>query len=70
MIQYNDFIDDLINYENGELTPEQTKEFFQTYQDTLISLQGSYGRNITRMVKTGEITPTPRICSLFKIRTK
>jgi hypothetical protein len=47
----------ILRYEAGELTPEQTTELFQSLVDTGIvwQLQGHYGRTAARMIFDGKI---------------
>lgn len=51
-------IDNIIAYENGDLTEEETIELFQHLVDTGLAwqLQGSYGRTARNLIELGLIT--------------
>ena len=51
-------VDDIIRYENGELTEEETLALFQTGVDEgwIWTLQGSYGRTAADLLSAGLIT--------------
>ena len=53
----DNFIDNLIAYESGELDDETTLEFFQHLVDTGMawSLQGHYGRTAMALIEEGLI---------------
>ena len=53
-------IDKIMDYENGELSEEQTLELFQELIDTGLcwQLQGSYGRMAKQLIEMGLITST------------
>ena len=53
----DNFIDNLIAYESGELDDDTTLEFFQHLVDTGIawSLQGHYGRTASALIEEGLI---------------
>lgn len=53
----SDLTSKIIAYENGELTEEQTIEFFQYLVDSGMAweLQGSYGRTALRLAHDGLI---------------
>ncbi len=55
-------VDTLIAHENGQLTIDQTVEFFQALVDTGLAwhLQGSYGRAAVAMLRAGKIKPADR----------
>jgi hypothetical protein len=58
IIDFNtNLISSIIEYENGNLTDEETVEFFQELVDTGLAwdLQGSYGRMAEHLISTGEI---------------
>jgi hypothetical protein len=52
-------IDKLIRYENGELSEEETIEFFQGMIDSGVvwQLQGNYGRMASRLIAEGLCNP-------------
>jgi hypothetical protein len=53
----DNFIDNLIAYESGELDDDTTLEFFQHLVDTGIAwnLQGHYGRTAIALIEEGLI---------------
>lgn len=53
----DNFIDNLIAYESGELDDDTTLEFFQHLVDTGMawSLQGHYGRTASALIEEGLI---------------
>ena len=56
-------VSDFIAYENGEMSEEDTIEFFQKLIDTGMAwtLQGHYGRTATYLINTGRCSrPPPR----------
>jgi len=50
-------VDNIIRYENNEMTEEETIEFFQGLVNTGLawSLQGHYGRVATHLIEEGLI---------------
>jgi len=58
-------IDNIIAFENGELSQEDTVKMFQEMIDdgSVWGLQGSYGRNATALIQSG-------LCHHAKIRHK
>ena len=50
-------VDNIIKYENDEMTEEETIEFFQGLANTGLawSLQGHYGRVATHLIEEGLI---------------
>ena len=50
-------VDNIIKYENNEMTEEETIEFFQGLVNTGLawSLQGHYGRVATHLIEEGLI---------------
>jgi len=52
-------IGDIISYENGALSEEETVEMFQSLIDSGLawSLQGSYGRKAEQLIEAGHCTP-------------
>ena len=42
----HDLVDDIIAYENGEMTPTEARKFLLKNKSTLEKLQGHYGRAI------------------------
>ena len=51
-------LDTMIAYENGELDEDATVAFFQSLVDSGLawSLQGSYGRTATGLIRAGLVT--------------
>ena len=51
-------VNNIISYENGEMSDEETIVFFQglVNNDLAWSLQGSYGRMAKRLIEEGLIT--------------
>lgn len=49
---------DVVRYESGEMTDDETAEFFQGLVDTGLAwqLQGSYGRMARALIDAGEVT--------------
>lgn len=49
---------DVVRYESGEMTDDETVEFFQGLVDTGLAwqLQGSYGRMARALIDAGEVT--------------
>lgn len=49
-------VDDIIRYENGEMTEEETIEFFQGMIDSgeVWHLQGHYGRTAMALIHAGD----------------
>lgn len=58
-------LDGIIDYENGELSDEETIALFQELHDTGLAyeLQGHYGRTAERMIENGYIEDN-RVTSL------
>ena len=57
-------VDDIIRYENGEMSEKETIEFFQELVDTGMAwrLQGSYGRTAKALISYGWVnTPHEEI---------
>jgi len=52
-------VDQIIAYENGELSEEETVALFQNLIDSGMawSLQGSYGRTARMLIEAGLCTP-------------
>lgn len=48
---------DVVRYESGEMTDDETVEFFQGLVDTGLAwqLQGSYGRMARALIDAGEV---------------
>lgn len=51
-----DQVDKIMAYEGGEMTEEETTDFFQGLIDSGLAwkLQGSYGRAAKRLIDAGE----------------
>lgn len=58
-IQPLDLTGDIIRYESGELSEEETLTMFQALIDTGLAwcLQGHYGRTAQALIESGECTP-------------
>ncbi len=52
-------VDDIIRYEQGEMTEEEMFKFFQGLIDSGMAwqLQGHYGRNASAMIQAGYCKP-------------
>jgi len=52
-------IDQIMDYENGELDDEQSVELFQQLIDSGLAwqLQGSYGRTAVALIQAGHCRP-------------
>ena len=57
-----DLISNIISYEEGELSNEETIELFQHLVDNEMAwiLQGSYGRTAAHLIEIGEVTVRAR----------
>jgi hypothetical protein len=55
-----DIISMMIDFENGDLSQRQTIDFFQQLIDsgTVWHLQGSYGRMVSELIRTGYCKPS------------
>lgn len=53
-----DLVDQMMRYEQGDLSDEETVEFFQDLVDTGMAwtLQGSYGRMAMALIDAGYVT--------------
>ncbi len=53
-------VDQIIQWENDEMTPQQEIQFFQTLVDSGLawSLQGTYGRRAEQLIREGLIRTT------------
>jgi hypothetical protein len=51
----NDLVDKIMAYEQGDMDPEETIQFFQELIDSGLAfkLQGHYGRTAARLIKAG-----------------
>ena len=58
-----DYMDQIIAYEGGELTPVETVRLFADLirTGTVWQLQGHYGRVASRVIDAGIISPTGEI---------
>lgn len=54
-----DIVDEIISYENGEMTQEEGIAFFQKIIDNgmVWTLQGFYGRTAERLIEAGHCQP-------------
>jgi hypothetical protein len=59
-------IDDILRYEDGLMTREETIDFFQKLVDNgkAWSLQGSYGRMAEALIKSGDVVDTHNVLGL------
>ncbi len=54
-----DLVDDVMAFENGEMSEEDTIVFFQGLVDSGLAwkLQGSYGRMAAALIRAGHVIP-------------
>ena len=50
-----DLVTGIILVENGEISEEDLIEFVREYQDTLVGLQGFWGRLVHQLMEGGHI---------------
>ena len=51
-----DLVDDIMKYEDGNMTEEEETAFFQKHQNTLKKMQGHYGRKLKTLTDSGKVT--------------
>ncbi len=61
MCERCNIVEDILDYETGNMEPERVIPFFQHLIDTGMawSLQGSYGRTAMALIESGQCTRSP-----------
>lgn len=61
MGKMKDIVMDIMAYESGEMSEQETLDFFQYLVDTKLvwQLQGHYGRTATALIESGAIRANP-----------